>query len=82
MQEVNQLASNALSHPLFKTHCPACGFEFDHNILLVLLNFSRENADGTSVKQLGSNYWDVMVPGLVLRKEEKKSLLLMNMEQI
>jgi len=40
--------------------------------LLMLLNFSRENADGTSVKQLGSNYWDVMVPSLVLSKEEKK----------
>jgi len=38
----------------------------------MLLNFSRENADGTSVKQLGSNYWDVMVPSLVLSKEEKK----------
>ena len=43
----------------------------------MLLNFSRENADGTSIKQLGSNYWDVMVPSLVLSKEEKKSLLLM-----
>ena len=43
----------------------------------MLLNFSRENADGTSVKQLGSNYWDFMVPSLDLSKKRKKSWLLM-----
>ena len=50
----------------------------------MLLNFSRENADGTSVKQLGSNYWDVMVPSLVLSKEEKKisPLLMLSKYQV